>query len=41
MQASITIIFEGKTIESAYFDDGNPPEELKKLVEKIIKITSK
>ena len=41
MQASITIIFEGKTIESAYFDDGNPPEELTELVEKLFKITSK
>lgn len=41
MQASITITFEDKIIESAYFDDGNPPEELKKLVEKLLEITTK
>ena len=41
MQASITITFEEKIIESANFDDGNPPEELKKLVEKLLEITTK
>ena len=41
MQASITITFEDKIIESAYFEDGNPPEELTELVEKLFKITSK
>ena len=35
-EATITITFNGEDFVSADFDEGFPPEEIKKLVEKII-----
>jgi len=40
MAASILITFKNKTIESSFFDDGNPPKELKKIVAKLLSLVS-
>lgn len=36
MIANLTVIYNKNTYSSSSFDHGNPPEEIKKLVEKII-----
>lgn len=39
MAATLTITVDGKSYETPTFDHGNPPAEVKKLVEKIIEIS--
>lgn len=39
--ASITLVINGKTKRSAGFDHGQPPEELKALVTKVLSIAEK
>ena len=39
--AGLKITYKGKTYETASFDHGFPPKEIKKLVDRILKITDK
>ncbi len=36
--ATLVLMVEGKTYESAPFDEGNPPEELRPLIEMILRL---
>ncbi len=39
--ANLNITYKGKTYESQTFDNGFPPEQIKKLVETLLSITTK
>lgn len=41
LEAHVTLIFQNKTIDSSVFDSGNPPEELRELVDQLLSILSK
>ena len=41
LEAHVSLIFQDKTINSSVFDSGNPPEELRKLVDQLFSIVSK